>query len=194
MMRVFNLRERDIDKIMKLSDLVYGENYQNLEYYLDLLEKSSKNGISCSFVGYDDLTEDLIAYRLTYAPGKWEPGEWSSPSLWNAPSEKVCYFSGNVVHPDRQGQGIGSMMIQRSIEAAELQGGIAGVAHVWKQSPGNSAYKCFKKAGGEVVKMHENMFADDFDKYGTVCVVDGENCHCTGIEMIINFSKGEDNV
>lgn len=190
-MRVFNLRERDIAKIMDLSVLVYGENFQDLEYYVDILAKSEKDGVSCSFVGYDDLSEDLIAYRLTYAPGNWEPGQWSTPGLWGAPPEKVCYFSGNVVHPDRQGRGIGSMMIARSIEAVILQGGVAGVAHVWKESPGNAAYKCFTKAGGEIIKNHIDMYLGDFEKYGTICAVDGADCHCTGIEMIINFSDEE---
>ncbi len=193
-MRVFNLRERDIDKVLELGDLVYGDNYNSRDYYLGSLERSMSGGISCSFVAYDDLTEDLIGFRITDAPGNWEFDEWCSPNLWGVPPEKVCYFKVNTVRPDRQGQGIGSSMIARSIEAVKLQGGVAGVSHIWMQSPGNAAYKCFHRAGGELIKLHLDRWSNAFEEHGTICSVDGEDCRCEAAEMIINFNEGEDNV
>ncbi len=193
-MRVFNLREKDIDKVIELGDFVYGDGYLSREYYLGSLERSVKNGVSCSFVGYDDLTEDLIAFRITDSPGSWEFDEWCSPDLWEAPPEKVCYFKVNTVHPDHQGQGIGSMMIAQAINAVKLQGGVAGAAHIWMESPGGAAYKCFAKAGGKVIKTHRDKWINAYRDYGTICVIDGQDCHCTAAEMLIHFDEGERNV
>ncbi len=193
-MRIFNLRERDIEKVLELGDLVYGDNYNSRDYYLGSLEKSMRNGISCSFVAYDDLTEDLIGFRITYAPGNWEFDEGCEPDLWGVPPEKVCYFQVNTIHPGRQRQGMGSIMLAHSIEAVKLQGGVAGVAHIWMDSPGNSAFKYFSKAGGQVVKIHPDHWHDIFKANGTICSLDGQDCHCDGAEMIIHFSEGEEDV
>lgn len=193
-MRVFNLREQDLDKVEELGNLVHGANYQPTEFYENILKKSAVDGINSSFVAYDTLTDDLIGFRVTYAPCNWDIDHWCTPDVWDVPPEKVCYFKSNTVHPDFQRRGLGSLMLSLAIDASKLQGAEAGLAHIWMGSPGNSAYKYFCKAGAEVIRVYEDRWRSDFKDFGFVCATDGTDCHCSGSEMLLRFEKGEEDV
>ena len=67
-------------------------------------------------------------------------------------TSQVCYFKCNTVDESYRGYGIGSTLLRLSIDAAKQQGAKAGISHLWKQSPGNSAVKYFTKCGGQLVQ------------------------------------------
>jgi len=91
------------------------------------------------------------------------------------------------VNANYRGHGIGSSLLMLSIEQAKLQGAKAGLAHIWLASPGNSAFKYFKKCGGELIKEHPNRWAGWYESHGYICPVCGADCDCTAAEMMIRF-------
>ncbi|UAA39369.1 GNAT family N-acetyltransferase [Paraneptunicella aestuarii] len=173
------------DAVIELGNLVHGDNYLDNDKVQYLYNASLKHGINASLVAYMD--DDLVGFRLTQAPEQWDIDEWCSPELWGFDKEQVCYFKCNTVHERCRGTGIGSELLKRSIEQAKKQGAKAGLAHIWLASPGNSAYKYFKKCGGELVKEHPNRWQGWYDSHGYICPVCGEFCTCTAAEMMIKF-------
>lgn len=189
-MDVYNLREDDFDKVIALGERLNGKNYLDHSTLDGILRKSCRAGLNASFVAYKEgRGSQLLAFRLTYAPGNWIPDKWLCPEKWQVPPEKVCYFKANMVDPEHQSQGVGSLMLKASIRIAKAQGAVAGVTHIWMQSPGNSAYKYFVKAGGEVLHIHPDRWNEDCEK-GYNCIRCGNDCHCDGAEMILYFDKG----
>ena len=73
-----------------------------------------------------------------------------------------------------------------NIEAAKQQGATAGIAHLWKQSPNNSAVAYFTHCGGKLVKSHPDKW-NEASKHGYNCILCGHDCHCEAAEMIIRF-------
>ena len=133
----------------------------------------------------------LVGFRLTIAADKWKPDEWCSPELWTLSPHQVCYFKCNTVDEKVRGQGVGSTLLKKSIASARLQGAVAGLAHIWLASPGNSAFSYFKACGGELVKEHPNRWQkysieDNYD-----CPVCGSLCECTAAEMLLQFTENE---
>lgn len=173
------------DDVIELGNLVHGDNYLDMEKVQHIFDASHKRGINASLVAYMD--DDLVGFRLTQAAEQWDIDEWCSPELWGFTNEEVCYFKCNTVHERSRGTGIGSELLKRSIKEAKKQGAKAGLAHIWLASPGNSAYKYFKKCGGEVVKEHPNRWQGWYDSHGYICPVCGEFCTCTAAEMMIKF-------
>lgn len=180
-----NLTPQDFSKIIELGNFVHGDGYltpKNLnQWYL----KGIIDDINAGYVVYDQ--EKLIGFRITYAAQKWSIDQWSSPDLWQVPAKNVCYFKCNTVDEHYRGHGIGSKLLQLSIAAAAAQGALAGVSHLWKQSPGNSAVKYFTKCGGELVASHPDKW-NQASKDGYDCILCGRDCHCEAAEMIIYFS------
>jgi ribosomal protein S18 acetylase RimI-like enzyme len=182
-MRIFGLRVEDFDNVIELGNRVFGDDYIPLEGLAEELEQSTKGGINCSFVAYDDITEKLVGFRTTLAPGQWDIDETCSVDKWGVPPDKVCYFQSIVVDPDYRRQGIARSLMEKSMEAAKLQGAVAGLAHNWSGSPDNGAYEYIIKCGGEVVACHSKLWE------GMVCVRCGEYCTCTGRETILRFDE-----
>ena len=174
----------DLEHIVTLGNHVHGDGYLCSENAKDWYEKGLKNNINAGFVAYDD--ETLVGFRLTYAVGNWDIDKWCSPQLWQVPQANVCYFKCNTVDENYRGYGIGSKLLKLSIEAAQQQGATAGVSHLWKQSPGNSAVKYFTKCGGELVQSHPDKWREQALN-GYDCVICGFDCHCEAAEMIIYF-------
>lgn len=192
-MYIYNLREDDFDKIIDLGNVVHGENYLNHTILDDIMLRSCIKGLNSSFVVYqtERSSEDtLIAFRLTYAPGMWEPDEWCSVDKWTLTKDKMCYFKSNTIHKDFRGQGLGTILLDRSIDVVKRQGAEAGIAHIWMQSPANSAYNYFTKAGGELIAIWPDIWKKDHRRNGYVCSVDGTDCSCDGAEMILHFKEG----
>ena len=198
------LSPEHFDAIIHLGNHVHGENYLDKDSLLDLYERSWSNNINASWVAVlstdekpvatDTLTRTtpdgyLIGFRLTVAPDRWIADEWCSPTAWGVPKEQVCYLKCNTVDSAMRGRGVGSTLLKKSIASSQRQGALAGVAHIWLASPGNSAFGYFTACGGEVVKKHPNKWQQHSIEDNYECPVCGDLCTCTAAEMILRFDK-----
>jgi len=181
------LAPEHFEGILKLGNHVHGDNYMDLPQLQALYQQSFKQGINASWVALDG--EQLVGFRLTQAAGNWHPDKWCSPTLWQTDVEQVCYFKCNTVDENYRGYGIGSHLLKRSVEKAQLQGAEAGLAHIWLASPGNSAYKYFSKCGGKMVKEHPGKWNDNCIEDNYQCPICGSPCDCVAGEMILHFSQ-----
>lgn len=187
------LGEDQFDGIIELGNKVHGDNYLTREYLQDILKKSQKDGYTCSFSlsvnEGDGEPERVIGFRLTYAPGTWIDSydKALSQELWDYPPEKLAYFKSNTLDREFRGSGFGRMLLDRSVAECKRQGAVAGITHIWMQSPGNSAYNYFTRAGGKPVVLYPDYWASDCVTEGYNCVRCGNDCHCTGAEMILDF-------
>ena len=178
------LQLQDYAALLQLANQVHGEGYldaQSLAYYHQL---SIKQGIDASFVAYAD--RQLVGFRLCWAAGQWQPDQWCSTELWQTTVAETSYFKCNTIAPLWQGHGIGGELMSRSIAALKQQGAKAGVAHLWRQSPGNAAVRYFSKQGGQLVKIHPDKWRKDSHN-GYECVRCGFDCRCEAAEMILLF-------
>lgn len=179
------LSPKDFNAIITLGNKVHGAGYLDQEKIKTYYQQGLFNGINCSFVVYKEHT--LVGFRLTFSANQWTIDKWCSPEAWQVPSDKVCYFKCNTVDPNHQAQGIGGNLLKYSIDAARKQGALAGVSHLWRQSPGNAAVKYFTKCGGRLVKDHpDKWYQDSLDGYECV-LCPAKACHCVAAEMIIDF-------
>lgn len=188
-MRIQNLQEADFENVIRLGNKINGDNYLNHEIMTQIFSKSRTGVENCSFVMYDDTK--LVGFRLTYAPGKWEPDKWCSPDRWQVEPNELCYFKSNMIDPDYQGLGYGPMLLDCSIRVAKRLGAVGGITHIWMQSPGNAAFKYFTKAGGEVVMIHPDRWNEDCINYGYDCILCGRDCHCDAAEMVLYFKENK---
>lgn len=176
--------------VIELGNLVHGDNYLNLDSIKVMHQLGIRDGLNAGFVAY--IGDKLVGFRLTYAPGNWPLDQWCTTDKWQYDADKVCYFKCNTVDESVRGQGIGGLLLSRSIEVAKQQGASAGVAHIWMQSPGNSAYRYMTRAGGEVVKIHPKRWLSNSLNEGYHCVICEGTCHCDAAEMIVHFDKKAD--
>lgn len=177
----------DFAKVIELGNRVHGDNYIDEEKAELYYQSGLKNDINASRVAYDG--DKLVGFRLTLAAEQWPIDEWCTPEQWNHTPSDVCYFKCNTVDETYRGYGVGSELLKRSIVKAKEQGAMAGLAHIWMASPGNSAFKYFTKCGGVLVKEHPNRWQGWYEIDGYICPVCGEHCTCTAAEMIIHFDK-----
>jgi len=182
------LTPNDFSSLISLANFVHGDGYLTDEimqnWYQQSLVNEQDNTHNLSFVAYDK--NKLVGFRITFAPAHWQIDQWCTPEKWQCDREKVCYFKCNTVDKNYRSLGIGSQLLQHSIEAAKSTGSIAGVSHLWKQSPGNSAILYFTKCGGQHVASHLNKWNEE-GKNGYDCILCGFDCHCEAAEMIIYF-------
>ncbi len=171
--------------VIALGNRVHGDNYLTAESLQTIYDNSWQDKVNASWVAIFD--DQIVGFRLTYAPSKWTPDKWCSPERWPVPQTQVCYFKCNTVDKAMRGHGVGSMLLQRSIEQAKLQGAKAGLAHIWLASPGNSAFKYFSKNGGKLVKEHPNKWRHESVYEGYNCPVCDGYCECIAAEMILPF-------
>ena len=184
MLEIRDLDVSDFEEIKSLSDEVFGLHYLEISDLATVYNKTVLNSITSSFTLVEE--SKIIGFRLTYAPGTWyEEGKYS-PEKWGVPIEKTCYFKTNCVHPDYSGKGLGPKLLQTSIEASKKQGAVSGVADIWLNSPHNSAYKCFSKAGGKVINIYQDRWIN-FHTLEKPCSRCGTPCRCLDAEMIIHF-------
>jgi len=184
------LTKADFEAVVTLANHVHGDGYLTQDslksWYQKGLLVTNHEMINASIVAYDQ--NKLIGFRITYAPQQWHIDEWSTPSLWQVTSNNICYFKCNTVDEEYRGLGVGSQMLALSIDAAKQQGAKAGVSHLWKQSPGNSAVKYFTKCGGKLIKTHPGKWNAE-SKRGYDCIFCGFDCQCEAAEMIIYFDQ-----
>ena len=179
------LKPDHFDGVLTLGNHVHGDNYLDPKSIARLYEQSFDQGINASWVAISD--DVVVGFRLTIAAPNWQPDKWCSPELWAVEQEKVCYFKCNTVDASMRGHGIGSKLLGLSIEKAKEQGSLAGLAHIWLASPGNSAYKYFSKCGGKTVKEHPGKWAQLCIDDGYECPVCPGICECVAAEMLLTF-------
>ncbi|NMH65680.1 GNAT family N-acetyltransferase [Shewanella salipaludis] len=180
----------DFDRVIALGELVHGAGYMTLAELDKIYHQGIKHGVNASFVATTgDYDEALIGFRLTYAPGQWQLDPWCSPESWGIAPERVCYFKSNTLAPAARGQGLGGRLLAASIAAAMSQGAEAGVTQLWKESPNNAAVRYFTKAGGRLIKEHPSRWNQALDNPDYVCVRCGDDCHCTAVEMLLEFGR-----
>ena len=182
--RYENLTPDDFEQIIALATLVHGTGYLDQDNIQHWYRCGIKHGINAGFVVYNH--QKLIGFRFTFSAKQWQIDQWSSVKQWQVSTDKVCYFKCNTVASDYRGLGIGSKLLKLSITAAQQQGATAGVSHLWRQSPGNSAIKYFTKCGGQLIKNHPDKWLEDSHN-GYNCPLCGFDCHCVAAEMIIYF-------
>lgn len=174
----------DFSAVIKLATEVHGEGYIDNIKIKQWFDKGVTQNINANYVAYyNDL---LVGFRLTFAANCWEPDEWCTPDQWKINPKHVCYFKCNTVDENYRNYGIGSKLLALSIESAKKQGARAGVSHLWKQSPNNSAVNYFTRCGGRLVKEHPNRWFE-LSKNGYECPICGFTCRCEAAEMIIRF-------
>ena len=92
-----------------------------------------------------------------------------------------------AIKKEYRGKGIGGLLLARSIQMTKAQGCTAGLAHIWMQSPGNSAFRYMSRAGGRVIKEHPDRWHESSVKDGYNCIICGQDCHCVAAEMLLEF-------
>ncbi|MEE2000587.1 GNAT family N-acetyltransferase [Alkalimonas sp. MEB108] len=185
-MQIRPYRAVDEKSLLILANKVHGAGYLNKATLQDYLQRGLSAGLNASFVAY--LDGQLVGYRLSFSAGKWQTDEWCSQSLWPVAANEMAYFKSVAVDPSVQGKGIGSSLLQASIQVLQQQGAKAGLAHLWMQSPGNSAVRYFTKAGGRLLAVHQDRWLElSLQSSGYDCPVCGHQCHCTAAEMVLEF-------
>lgn len=179
------LAPEHFNDVISLGNKVHGEGYLDLSSLQAFYIKGIKNRINANFVAHIDGV--LVGFRLTYAPGNWQPDKWCLPGAWGIEPDRVCYFKCNTVAENHRGAGIGGKLLQASIAATKHQGAKAGISHLWKQSPKNSAINYFTKAGGILIKQYPDRWNDTKEHPNYICILCGSDCHCTACEMILIF-------
>lgn len=179
------LKPLDFAAVIKLGEKVHGAGYMDLVELSTVYRKGIKNNINASFVALEN--NQLIGFRLTYAPGQWQADPWCTVDEWEVAFEDVCYFKSNTIAQAARGKGLGGKLLAISKAAAEKQGAKAGASHLWQQSPHNAAVRYFTKAGGKLIKLHPQRWhqrnvGDDY-----ICVLCGTDCHCVACEMLLLF-------
>ena len=189
------LQEKDFEAVIKLGNDIFGDNYLTQNDLKDILKKSVNNGRNCSFtltLNEGDGVERLIGFRLTYSPGQWidsyDPDLELSSDMWGFDPEKVAYMKSNALDKEFRGQGFGRMLLDHAVAATRRMGAEAAVAHIWMNSPGNSAFNYFTRAGGKLVKMYPSYWVN-YHLENKPCIHCGFPCECPAAEMIIDYSK-----
>ena len=180
-----HLAPDDFDAVIKLATQVHGEGYIDAQVLKKWFSQGIFNEINASFVVFDD--NNLIGYRITFSATQWNIDKWCTPVLWDVEPDKVCYFKCNTVAEAYRGLGIGPKLLALSSQAVQEQGALAGIAHLWQQSPGNSAVNYFTKCGARYIKTHPSRWNEDC-KTGYICTICGDDCHCDAQEMLIEFA------
>ena len=175
-------------QVITLANLVHGDGYLDTEKLEQWTNKGTINSINCSFVAL--LDNKVVGFRSTYSANKWQIDQWCSPELWQVDNKKCCYFKCNTVDEKYRGLGGGKQLLKLAIEAAKQQGAQAGISHLWKQSPNNSAVSYFTKCGGQLIKSHPGKWNEE-SKQGYHCVLCGHDCLCEAAEMIIYFNDSQ---
>ncbi|CAH9053571.1 hypothetical protein PSECIP111854_01196 [Pseudoalteromonas sp. CIP111854] len=185
-MIITQLRSEHFEAVVKLANQVHGENYLDMQGIKKMVEAGTKFEINACFVALDEKNQ-LIGFRTSYAAKQWSIDKWCTPKAWPVLPSQMAYFKCIAVAPEAQGQGIGPKLLHASVVALRQQGALAGVSHLWKQSPGGGAVKYFTKAGGKLVKTHNDRWLENCINDGYKCTLCGSECHCQAAEMVLLF-------
>jgi GNAT superfamily N-acetyltransferase len=170
------LNGHDLEKIKTFTDRWIGQDY----YSKAEIEEGLGFSGGASFGAFEG--EELLAVRLSYAPGSWlEKARGLTPSQWRVSQKKVAYFKSLFVAEACQGKGIGRQLSERSLAVLRERGAEAVICHSWLESPGNSSQRYLQGMGFSEVARHQRFWFP-IDYLCTRCAP--ERCVCTAVEMI----------
>ena len=175
----------DSAAVIDLANEVHGDNYLNADSLQGLLTGGTVGDVKLNWLAERD--GKVLGVRLTLAPGQWSVDDACTPTEWPVPIGEICYFKCAAVDEQARGLGIGKQLLQQSIDAAKQLGCRAGLAHIWLQSPNNSAYEYFSRCGGRLVAKHADRWLQASLEDGYYCPVCDGTCRCQAGEMILMF-------
>jgi GNAT superfamily N-acetyltransferase len=175
--------------VVSLANTIHGDNYLNHTSLAAMHLQGIVKGINASFVAIDE-QQQLIGYRLSFAVGQWQPDHWCTEALWPVPRADMAYFKSVGVSAGQRGKGVASSLLQASVTALKQQGAKAGLAHIWRESPGNAAQRYFSYAGAVLVKVHPQRWRHLSETAGYYCPICGALCNCSAAEMVLTFNGG----
>ncbi len=171
--------------VVALANEVHGEGYINEHMLASMVAQGIVDGKNASFVALAD--QAVVGYRLSFAAGQWQPDSWCTLPKWPVPASSMAYFKSVAVKPAYQAKGIGQALLQQSIMVLKQQGAKAGLAHLWCESPNNSAVRYFNKAGGQLLHIHQNRW-QHLSAEGYDCPRCRALCCCSAAEMVLLFA------
>ncbi|RUO26484.1 GNAT family N-acetyltransferase [Aliidiomarina minuta] len=177
----------DFAAVIVLANKVHGDNYLTESSLSDYFTRGLQQGRNLHWLGFAD--NQLVGLRLTFAPGNWDIDSFCTPSSWPVSTEQMCYFKCAAIDQDYQGLGIGKSLLQHSVVEASGLGCQAGLAHIWRQSPNNSAFAYFSRCGGELIQDHPDRWYQASVEDGYFCPVCDGICHCIAAEMVLPFKR-----
>lgn len=184
----------DTDKfvaVITLANQVHGDNYLDSVSLQQMYVQGIKQGLNASLVAVDD-SGTVVGYRLSFAPGQWQLDQWCSPALWSVPVEQMAYFKSVAVAASMRGKGVASALLKASARVLAQQGAKAGLAHIWRESPGNAAQRYFSYAGATLLKVHPLRWRHLSETAGYICPLCGSLCSCSAAEMELQFKDLSD--
>jgi len=172
--------------VVELANHIHGDNYLSVTTLSQMQQQGVKQGINASFVAVDE-NQCVVGYRLSFAAGRWQPDHWCSQPLWPTEAQDMAYFKSVGVAENQRGKGIASTLLNASVAALCQQGAKAGLAHIWRESPGNAAQRYFTNAGATLVKVHPDRWRHLSETAGYQCPLCGVLCRCSAAEMVLLF-------
>ncbi len=179
-----NIEASDIPKLLDFSDKWIGKNYFSEPQLLDLIDRGKLNGLDASLVAVAVDSDQIIAMRLTLAPGKWTKVKSLkvNADLWNIDIDAAGYFKSLFIDESYQGDGLGKLLSSKSLEILKEMGAKGVVCHSWMESPNNSSQRYLEKMDFKTVSIHKKFwYLVDYDC--THCGKDTK-CLCSAVEMI----------
>lgn len=176
----------DFAAVIVLGNKVHGDNYLTESNLQDYFASGQQNGRNLHWLAFAD--GQLVGLRLTFAPGNWTIDDYCSPKAWPVDPAQMCYFKCAAIDQDYQGLGIGKSLLQHSAVEAAALGCKAGLAHIWRQSPNNSAFEYFSRCGGQLIDDYPDRWYQASVEDGYYCPVCAGICHCSAAEMVLPFN------
>jgi ribosomal protein S18 acetylase RimI-like enzyme len=184
--QIVELMSEHFSPVILLANQIHGDNYLDTAALTQMQQQGIKQGVNASFVALDD-KHNIVGYRLSFSAGQWQPDIWCSQALWPVLADKMAYFKSVGVAASQRGKGIASALLQHSVSALQQQGAAAGLAHIWRESPGNAAERYFSHAGATVLKIHPDRWRHLSETAGYHCPRCGALCRCSAAEMLLRF-------
>nr|WP_275692827.1 GNAT family N-acetyltransferase [Rheinheimera hassiensis] len=172
-----------------MANTIHGDNYLNHASLTAMHQQGIVKDVNASFVALN-AQQQVVGYRLSFAAGQWQPDKWCSEALWPVKAAKMAYFKSVGVSEEQRGKGVASALLNTSVAALRRQGATAGLAHIWRESPGNAAQRYFSYAGAVLVKVHPQRWRHLSETAGYYCPICGALCNCSAAEMVLTFSAG----
>lgn len=182
--QLYTLEPEFYQEVVGLANTVHGEGYLTFTDLASMVAQGCQKGKNASFVAV--VNNKVVGYRLSFAAGQWQPDQWCSVEHWPVTFATMAYFKSVAVSPTLQGYGIGQALLQQSSRILAQQGAKAGLAHLWRESPNNSAVRYFSKAGGKLIAIHNKRW-QHLSAQGYICPRCNVLCSCSAAEMMLFF-------
>lgn len=186
MYHIRSATNNDLRALKEFTDQEIGKGYYSELELHDVLKKSIKDGLMCSFILEKD--GQIYGVRISYPPGNWSHGK--GPGLhtdrWPHKLEETAYFQSLFISSSLQGQGWGVRLSQHALTSLREAGAKGVVCHSWKESPNNSSTRYLVKLGFNLVAEHLEYWKDvpyNCTKCGT------PPCQCTALEMYLDLAN-----